>query len=196
MLYEVKQEEFRNVRGSSTYLVSNLGHVYSLRAGRRRRLKTDANSNGYLRVSVRFDDGTRKTVFVHRLVAETFLPTPGPGKDCVCHKDDCPTNNSAENLWWGSHGDNMADMSRKGRHGLVLHPEKAARGERHASRTKPHRIARGQANGRAEITTAHVRAIRAMADLGFSTSEIARALRISRGAAKCVVQGKTWRHVA
>lgn len=51
---------------------------------------------------------------IHRLVATHFLANPNNLR-CVCHKDDDPTNNSVDNLFWGSHTDNMQDMISKGR---------------------------------------------------------------------------------
>lgn len=55
-----------------------------------------------------------KKYSIHRLVAETWVENPD-NKPCVCHKDDNPKNNKAENLWWGTHQENMDDMIKKGR---------------------------------------------------------------------------------
>lgn len=51
---------------------------------------------------------------LHRLVAKTFIPNP-ENKPCVCHVNDNPSDNRAENLWWGTHKENMQDMLKKGR---------------------------------------------------------------------------------
>lgn len=49
---------------------------------------------------------------VHRLVAKLWVPNP---KDLpiVCHKDDNPSNNHADNLYWGSPFDNLRDVALK-----------------------------------------------------------------------------------
>lgn len=51
---------------------------------------------------------------VHRLVALVYLPNP-EGLPYVCHKDNVPTNNSVNNLYWGTQEDNMSQASKEGR---------------------------------------------------------------------------------
>lgn len=51
---------------------------------------------------------------IHRLVAETYIINKD-NKPCVCHKDDNPENNNADNLFWGTHQENMQDAARKGK---------------------------------------------------------------------------------
>lgn len=51
---------------------------------------------------------------IHRLVAISFLPNP-ENKPCVCHVDDNPLNNDVNNLFWGTHNDNMQDAVKKNR---------------------------------------------------------------------------------
>jgi len=78
------------------------------------------NSNGYLRLNL-CKDGKAKAHFVHRLVAETFIPNPD-NLPYVCHKDDNPLNNCVDNLFWGTQKDNIDDCQSKGRH---AHPKRA-----------------------------------------------------------------------
>jgi hypothetical protein len=133
--------------------------------------------------------------FVHRLVMIHFGgPIPFVGAECR-HKDDDPSNNSIDNLEWGTHSDNMQDMVKRGRHVSQVAPYKMARGERHGSKTKPGSVPRGESNGNAAITEKHVRAIRSLLDLGFTLSDIARVLGITRGAVKGVANQGTWSHV-
>jgi hypothetical protein len=52
------------------------------------------------------------------LVLETFVgPKPTPKHEC-CHRDDDRSNNAVENLYWGTHAENMRDIVKN-------HPEKA-----------------------------------------------------------------------
>lgn len=62
------------------------------------RMKQSVHTQGYKTVSLT-KDGKTKTLFVHRLVAEAFLPNE-EGLSMVNHKDEDKTNNFAENLEW------------------------------------------------------------------------------------------------
>lgn len=53
-------------------------------------------------------------VKVHRLVALTFIPNPN-NYPIVCHKDNNPSNNHVNNLYWGTQSQNMQQMVREGR---------------------------------------------------------------------------------
>ena len=87
------------------YEVSNLGNV----RGKNGMLKPQARKHGYLSVWLYGNGGTSKRngkqFSVHRIVATAFIPNPS-GLSEVNHKDECKTNNCAENLEWCSHRQN------------------------------------------------------------------------------------------
>lgn len=64
--------------------------------------------NGYYTVKI------IHRVKVHRLIALAFIPNPN-NYPIVCHKDNNPTNNKPENLYWGTQSHNMQQMVRDGR---------------------------------------------------------------------------------
>lgn len=78
------------------YEVSSYGRVRSLRRGRI--LTGTINRDGYVRCHIKVN-GVLKSHFVHRLVAEAFIPNPD-NLSCVNHKDEVKINNSVENLEW------------------------------------------------------------------------------------------------
>ena len=86
------------------YEVSNQGRVRSMKYGKEKILK-QGKTNGYLHVCL-FKDGYGKTIRVHRLVAETFIPNPN-NLETVNHKDEVKTNNIVSNLEWMSKIDNI-----------------------------------------------------------------------------------------
>ena len=86
------------------YEVSDLGRIKSLKYGKEKILKL-RNNNGYLMVCL-YKDGNAKQLYVHRIVAEAFIPNP-QGLETVNHKDEDKTNNVASNLEWMSIRDNL-----------------------------------------------------------------------------------------
>jgi hypothetical protein len=192
--------EVRPIPFAPGYFVSDDGHVYSEKRGRRTLLQPWRNKRAsgplteYLRVSLRID-GCSIDVYLHRLVVLVFIGPPPSDEHEVRHLDGCPDHNWTDNLTWGTHLENMQDMVRHGTHGSRTKPERMPRGTRHGSRTKPWRTLRGELAGNAKIDEATVRLLRSVHAETGNISEAARRLGIPRGAAKCVIQGKTWTHV-
>lgn len=103
-------EEWRDVVGfEGLYLVSNTGKIKGVdriigyKNGRTRKWKGTEKKqtparHGYLKVGLS-KNGKGKTIQVHHVVAEAFVPKI-PGKDQVNHKDGDKTNNRADNLEW------------------------------------------------------------------------------------------------
>lgn len=67
-----------------------------------------SDKDGYKYVTV-----SHKNLSVHRLVAKKFVPGRSLEKDVVCHKDDNPENNHAENLEWGTYSKNNYDAYKR-----------------------------------------------------------------------------------
>ena len=63
-----------------------------------RRLKPRNNGHGYLRVHI-YTAGVPKDAYIHRLVAEKFVPNPRNLPE-VNHKDKNKANNHFSNLEW------------------------------------------------------------------------------------------------
>lgn len=90
------------------YEINTNGSVFSLvqnNSRRKRVLRPDA-TNGYLRVTLFDRAGKRKKHFIHRLVAEAFIPNP-EGLPEVNHIDCDHKNNNVTNLEWCSRQQNL-----------------------------------------------------------------------------------------
>lgn len=100
--------EWRDVPGyEGLYEVSDEGDVRSVRrSGASGGFMSPHNNKGYLRVGLRKNGEAQKKFFVHRLVAEAFLP-PVPGKHFVNHKDGDKRNNKPDNLEWCTTSENQ-----------------------------------------------------------------------------------------
>lgn len=89
-------EEWRPVVGyEGLYEVSNTGQVRNYRG---KLLRPGLNHNGYLKC-VLCKKGKTKTIYIHRLVAQVFIPNPDNLPE-VNHKDEVKSNNCVENLEW------------------------------------------------------------------------------------------------
>ena len=112
-LFVVSQEgeEWRNIEGYDSYLISNKGRVMSKNyrgTGKRKILSpyyTSQNRN-YLQIKLKNNKGKLDSLFIHRLVAEAFIPNPQDKKE-IDHIDTNPENNNVENLRWVTHTENM-----------------------------------------------------------------------------------------
>lgn len=152
--------------------------------------------------------GKKRFLIVSRVVWE-LANGPIPDGLHVLHHCDNPPCVRLSHLWLGTDGDNMRDCAAKGRTSGQAHPETAARGERHGSRTKPDRvprgerhgsrtkpesIRRGESHGMAKFTEADIRDIRARAD-GETRTALAREYGVEVGTISAIVLRRLWKHV-
>lgn len=87
MKEEWKTAVYDGIIYEGLYKVSNLGKILNLNyrnTGKPKLMDTGARKGGYLKVNL-WKNGEYKTCYVHRLVAQTFLPNP-EGKPCINHK--------------------------------------------------------------------------------------------------------------
>lgn len=78
------------------YAITSCGKVWSYRS--KKFLKPRPDNDGYLRVNLKLN-GSGKTMRIHRLVAEAYLPNPD-NLPSVDHINFDKTNNSVNNLRW------------------------------------------------------------------------------------------------
>lgn len=102
------EEIWKPVKGyEGEYEVSNLGRVKSLprKTTSGKLLKYSDNGNGYQHL-VLTKNGSQRDFYVHRLVAQTFIPNPDNLPE-VNHKDENKANNCVDNLEWCNKKYNM-----------------------------------------------------------------------------------------
>lgn len=98
---------------SDGYYVTDYGNIVSLQKDEPRVLVTWPNQYGHQYTRINGDNGKR-TVSVHRTVAEAFIPNPN-NSPLVRHMNDNPYDNGANNLAWGTQLDNVRDCHEHGR---------------------------------------------------------------------------------
>ena len=90
----------KKVKLQKKYLVSNTGKLASYADLPKNAQKLKAKRiEDYHCISIRMF-GVKKSLFVHRLVAEAFLRQPTPKHKFVIHLDHNKGNNNASNLKW------------------------------------------------------------------------------------------------
>lgn len=102
-----KEEIWKDIEGFPNYQVSDLGRIkvkaYSLnnRTFKEKLLKPQANKrSGYIQIMLTDNKNQRKLKYLHRLVANAFLPKDD-NITTVTHKDGDKANNKASNLEYG-----------------------------------------------------------------------------------------------
>lgn len=86
------------------YLISDDGVVYSERMGSRAVLSQATTEAGYPIVAFNIK-GKQTMMYVHRLIAEAFIPNP-KGKRTINHKNGIKSDNRIENLEWATYSEN------------------------------------------------------------------------------------------
>ncbi len=105
------------------YHISNYGRIKSFCLnGITGKIVKPGNIKGYKSINLKVE-GCKKTLLVHKLVAEIFIPNDDANKTVVCHKDFNKLNNQVSNLIWLSREESflrsqeklIAGRKRKGR---------------------------------------------------------------------------------
>ena len=133
-----------------------------------------------------------KTTLAHRVAWEiVYGPIPArlQVRHAVCDNPICVKvtgDLEQDHLRLGTARENSGDMVAHGR---------AARGEHTGAYTKPHRVRRGEAHGRARLTESKVIAIRAAHAQGAAIQDLATEYGVGYTNVWGIVRRKSWRHI-
>ena len=105
------------------YEVSDCGRVRNIPEARggytkQRYLKHNRDTSGYPQVCL-CNNGKRKTIGVHKLVALTFIGPQPVGME-VCHNNGDQLDLRPENLRWDTRANNSRDKIRHGTHNWLV----------------------------------------------------------------------------
>lgn len=101
----------KQIKKYPDYYVTKEGLVFSSKTNKF--LKFSYDKKGYQRVGLYIGNCKSKTIKVHRLVAETFIPNL-KNKTDVNHKDGNKSNNNISNLEWTTRSENMKHAFKTG----------------------------------------------------------------------------------
>lgn len=152
---------------NENYVVFTTGEIYNLHGVK---IVGKIDKNGYREVTL-----NGKQCTVHRIVAEAFIPNP-ECKKCVNHIDGNKLNNSADNLEWVTHSENI----------------------KHAYNTGLERKICGENHHAHKLTESDVKYIRKMykkRDKRFGAVPLSKKFGVDRTTIFDIVNLKTWREV-
>ena len=89
---------YKTINEFSNYLIGNNSEVYNKQTQYSKKPTSNHSGKGYLYVDL-YNGNKRKRKYIHRLVAEAFIPNP-ENKPYINHIDGNSHNNSVENLEW------------------------------------------------------------------------------------------------
>lgn len=190
MALNVKElEKWKQIVGyEGFYEISNRGRVKSCerrvvnhQSGSTRLIQekilkiTSKSSGGYFMVFLS-KDGKRELFYIHRLVAEHFVPNP-KNKPFVNHLDCNKQNNDEENLTFVTRVENDRHAFR---HGLKVPP-----------------VLRGERNHQSKLNEKQVRVVRHLHKINpkLSYASIGRLFNVSRFIIRSICKKYTWDHV-
>lgn len=138
------------------------------------RMLTPKKSGKYYGISL-FDKPLSQRFYIHRLVAEAFIPNP-ENKPCVNHKNRDKFDNRVENLEWVTYQENSLHLVRS--ESYVKLP--TTKGEFHHC---------------SKLTEIDVKQIRKEWLPGDSGVAVAKAYGITPAAVYKILDGRSWKHV-
>lgn len=107
MMSKLKDNEWVGIAYYPNYMINKKGEIYSKN---KNKLLIPQNTGNYLKVLLTNGIG-KKYLFVHRLVAESFVPNK-ENKPCVNHINGNKLDNRAENLEWVTLSENQTHSVR------------------------------------------------------------------------------------
>lgn len=104
MNQNITVEQWKEIKGyEGFYLASSFGRIKSVRSNKIMSVKKHLRGYPQINFSVK---GVRKVLYVHRIIAETFLENDS-NRNTVDHIDENKKNNKLNNLQWCSHKENI-----------------------------------------------------------------------------------------
>lgn len=99
----------KRIPGYLNYYANRLGEIYEWKSQQFHLLPQSIKPSGHHEVYLMAPSGYTSRKPVHRLICSTFNGVAKPNVIC-CHRNDIKADNSADNLYWGTHINNSDDL--------------------------------------------------------------------------------------
>jgi NUMOD4 motif-containing protein/HNH endonuclease len=132
-------------------------------------LRPNKSERGYLTIKIGISKLCKKHYFLHKMIAEAFIPNPY-NKKHVNHKDGNKLNNQISNLEWVTFKENIIHAFENG---LIISP-------------------RGEEAARAKLTNKQVLKI---LNSNLSSRELGKIYSVSKTAIAAIKTGLSWNHI-
>lgn len=178
------------------YAVSTYGNVKNIVSGK---FLSKNLSNGYLTVSLQCDDGKRKTFYIHRLVAMSFIYNDDPhSKTQVNHKNMCRCDNFVDNLEWCTQLENIKhEIENRGKNHFKLIEQYYSKNKGWKSGKETY----GENNGMSKFTEQQVFMICDGVEKGMNYAEALAYAGLpntenNRYNVSHIIRGHRWKHIS
>jgi len=153
------------------YFVNEQGDVFSTKFNKVRKMKLLNHKGGYLQINIS-NNNQRKTILVHRLIAQTFIPNLENKRE-VNHKNGIKWDNRIDNLEWNTPKENMNHATLNGLNNSI--------GETHAS---------------SKLTEKQVLEIRHLYKIKkYNQRELAKMFGVCIPQISMIINNKRWNHI-
>jgi hypothetical protein len=143
---------------------------------------------GYIQVLAKTDGGVRKVLYVHRLIAVTFVDGKTRKRPHVNHKNLIKSDNHYKNLEWCNRSENMRHAVRNGV--KIGNTVTNRSGKNNPMYGKDHT---GENNGNAKLTWKIVKLIRKLYATGkYTQTRLAKLFKVHKNVICDVVNFNTW----
>ena len=101
---------YKIIKDFENYMVDENGNILNWKTQIFKKPTSNNRGKGYLYVDL-YNNGKHKRVYIHRLVAQAFIPNP-ENKPYINHIDGNPRNNNVKNLEWCTPLENVEHASK------------------------------------------------------------------------------------
>jgi hypothetical protein len=177
-------EFWKVIKNFPDYLVSNFGRIKSFKKCRGiccKILKQNKNKDGYLKIGLFNNNNKRKTIYIHRLIYETFKEKLKKDYD-IHHVDENKENNFVDNLESKFHPIHSYNHNPKGNYIGKNNPMFGIKRS-------------GEKSGNHKLTNLKIIQIKMLFKLNFKNIEISKIYNISSNMISNIRTEKYWNHI-